>query len=474
MADKIDTANLEAEFQALKVKGKLLQRTLADVSSDYGAFMKQYNEANDRIFTKSTKLQDTTRDVNGGAQSKNPIVLMLIDASSHKFCDELLKKRGPGGAEAAILLRNALNDRIAARFPDIARNKYCLVIRIFADLKTLSLNSGANGKIMSLAPFFTEFEKVGAFFDLVVTADDIGVKNKICDNLKLYMGSEQCKHVFLAAAESPRYYQTLQIYRKETSKITLVFGSGLDGGLRKMGLLLVPFPKVFAPPEGFKPQAISGATFVEKSEIKTDDFLKSSVAVVANENLKDVGYTEKALWSPLFSSKLPACYIGGRIPINSAKQRIDIYVREPTARELEVYEARSRVQEHLCVDHFLRNKCENVNCEFYHGTLEPEAHYVLQHITLGTPCSKGSVCRVANCAYGHICQRGECGHAGNRVEGCRLPGSMHGLDTKVSEWVSPDEHIMRPRAPAHDSTTSATGASTGGGVALSIDEDLLG
>ena len=29
MADRIDATNLEAEFQALKIKGRLLQRTLA-------------------------------------------------------------------------------------------------------------------------------------------------------------------------------------------------------------------------------------------------------------------------------------------------------------------------------------------------------------------------------------------------------------------------------------------------------------
>ena len=91
-----------------------------------------------------------------------------------------MSKHGPGGAEAAILLRNALNEKIATRFPDIVRNKYSLVIRIFADLKTLSLNAAAYNKSASLAPFFTEFEKVGVFFDLVLTADDLGVKHKIC------------------------------------------------------------------------------------------------------------------------------------------------------------------------------------------------------------------------------------------------------------------------------------------------------
>ena len=56
------------------------------MSSDYGAFMKQYNETNDRMLSDSTKLRDTERSPSGGTQNANAIVVMLIDASSHKVC----------------------------------------------------------------------------------------------------------------------------------------------------------------------------------------------------------------------------------------------------------------------------------------------------------------------------------------------------------------------------------------------------
>jgi hypothetical protein len=108
-----------------------------------------------------------------------------------QFCNELLKKYGPGGAEAAIKLRSAVNERVAAKFPEVSRNKYCLIIRIFASLKTLSMNAAAN-KSTSLAPFFTEFEKVGPFFDLVVVADDFSVKSKICGKSKHWSLGSVC------------------------------------------------------------------------------------------------------------------------------------------------------------------------------------------------------------------------------------------------------------------------------------------
>jgi len=87
------------------------------------------------------------------------------------------------------------------------------------------------------------------------------------------MASEQCKHVFLAAAGSSRYHQVLEPYRKQISKITPIFGSGLDGKLRQLGLHLVSFPSVFVAPPGIKTQSssnISGGTREEAREIKTD------------------------------------------------------------------------------------------------------------------------------------------------------------------------------------------------------------
>ena len=193
----------------------------------------------------------------------------------------------------------------------------------------------------------------------------------------------------------------------------------------------------------------------------------------SSEDLMDIHDSEKALWSPLFSSKLPACYIGGRIPINGAKQRIDIYIRAPTAKEIAIYEARAEVQRNLCVDYFLRNECEKANCESYHGTLNPETYQVLQHRTLGMACRKGSLCRIANCPYGHICQRGECGRAGKWLDDCRLPGSMHGLDTKVTEWVAPDEHRSGPKVSSQDTMASLPDTSSARGVAISAHEDFL-
>jgi hypothetical protein len=138
-----------------------------------------------------------------------------------------------------------------------------------------------------------------------------------------------------------------------------------------------------------------------------------------------------------YSAQLSSCYIGGRIPVNSNDHRVDIYVRAPSTKELEVYEAEYKGHK-LCTHHYLGDGCKTENCQYYHGVLEPEAYRVLQHKLTGFPCQKGGRCRVFDCPYGHICQREECSREGKKAEGCRLPVSRHGVDLEVKSWVKRD------------------------------------
>ncbi|KNG44869.1 histidinol-phosphate aminotransferase [Stemphylium lycopersici] len=266
-----ESVDMEAEFKVLKANGRLLQRPLAltsgqNMASDHSAFMKKYNATTQRILAERSESRDAGSTTRIGITNRGAVVLM--------FCNKLLRKHGLGGAEAAILLRNALSERIATRFPGIARNKHSLVTRIFADLKTLSLNGAAH------------------------------------NNLKLYMTYEWFKNIYLIAAESPQYHQVLEPYRKQTLRITLVFGSGLDSGLQKLGLLLISFPKVFLAPPGIKMyggNVMGPGAAMDKDMIKGEANSGKSEHAKTSEDLMHIYESEKALWSPLFSSRLPAC-----------------------------------------------------------------------------------------------------------------------------------------------------------------------
>jgi hypothetical protein len=183
-----------------------------------------------------------------------------------QFLNELIQKEGGGGVRTACLLRAAVSEDIAARHPDIAESDYCLFVRIFACLDDLSKGAATSkliaGRFRSLTSFFAGFTRSVAFFDFVNTESAKEITMKLCrkchstlmlsaltcfilENLKLYIGNDQCKHVFFAGAGSPSYCLTLKPYRSLTKKITVVAGYDTGEELRELGLPVVAFPSLF-------------------------------------------------------------------------------------------------------------------------------------------------------------------------------------------------------------------------------------
>ena len=167
-----------------------------------------------------------------------------------------------GGAETAMRLRAVVREKLAAVLPAMARSgRYQIVIKIFAWLKRLSCH--VIGGKRPLAVHFAEFTKVSPFFDFVDTGDEnqvsIRISGNTCiflslisgltywisENLKLYMASGQCKHIFFCAGGSPRYYDTLNRHLAQKEKVTIVTGLVVDENIRRLGLRTVSFANVF-------------------------------------------------------------------------------------------------------------------------------------------------------------------------------------------------------------------------------------
>jgi len=68
------------------------------------------------------------------------------------------------------------------------------------------------------------------------------------ENFKFYMADPNCKHVFLAAANSPLYRRALHPYREQVERVTVVRGADNTGGLSGLGFPGVTFDKVFSSP----------------------------------------------------------------------------------------------------------------------------------------------------------------------------------------------------------------------------------
>jgi hypothetical protein len=122
--------------------------------------------------------------------------------------------------------------------------------------------------------------------------------------------------------------------------------------------------------------------------------------------------------------------------VNAAGQRIDLYVRKPSAADIDMFEARYK-RHKMCNKHYLGAGCTLGSCRYYHGVLEPGAYQVLRYKVLGVPCEERAHCRTLDCPYGHVCPQDKCAKFDKGFKRCLLPESMHGMDLKVATWVVP-------------------------------------
>jgi hypothetical protein len=176
--------------------------------------------------------------------------------------------------------------------------------------------------------------------------------------------------------------------------------------------------------------------------------------------------------APILSSILPMRARHGRVPINLAKQRLDLQMQLPTPAELQAYKDHTKIQE-LCIDFHLRGYYTTKECELSHGTLLSGVYCVLQYKALGTPCSKGSGCRSSNCVYAHICQKDECARAGGKAVLCGLTEAMHKVDPYVAEWVAANSSAMQSSASIQGIVLPVTTAPINGGVPAAYMDDLI-
>lgn len=116
------------------------------------------------------------------------------------------------------------------------------------------------------------------------------------------------------------------------------------------------------------------------------------------------------------SSSLPISTVPGFIPLNKDAQRLDTYSKPPTQDEWATYNARFHHRK-PCNAFHLQHGCTTFNCPFDHSDLESVVRRTLEYVVKGSPCPRKSACRLADCAYGHLCQKDDCT---GQSKGCRM------------------------------------------------------
>ncbi|EDU45002.1 hypothetical protein A1F94_003562 [Pyrenophora tritici-repentis] len=374
-------------------------------------------------------------------ERKRPFVLVIIDPARHQFRKELVNGNLTGGLNAASLLFKAVSDELEANHHEISNTHYDLVVRLFVCLADIVGDASTPEHRSAQSIFIKGFTKASVFHDWVITGAAISVPGKVCENLHLYMGNDECKHVFFAASGAPKYAEALSRYRKATHKLTIVNGLNTSAVVQKQGVRIVSFPQVFASrpdapaPMYSKPQSIKTVNSTQVNTANAPVIHKTAVAVTNDSvAIHDSRHNNPAVPSFLHLPKYP---IEGRVPINLAKHRLDVLFQLPTPEDLQSYKECMRIQE-PCIEFHLQGKCNITECKLSHGVITSGTYSILACKALGKPCSKGGQCRAGNCFNAHFCQQEHCAEAGGRVRGCGLPDAMHNIDPRVAQWVPMD------------------------------------
>ncbi|KAL1594430.1 hypothetical protein SLS60_010190 [Paraconiothyrium brasiliense] len=422
--DQQELAKLSDQLQSLQLHGAGQFQHLRLAVDMCAQSLKEYAAEHNGLLAKFTRLQKNYEALSIGQPSGERVapgqsyVVVLIDAHSHKFKDELLADKSKGGPLAARRLREAVEEYLLGYLRDQGQCR--IMLQAYANLKHLSMDAAKKGLVdsrpLSLATFTSGFSN-RVDCDFIDVQDKSNIQQKVQKRLWDCLEDPRCVQVFLAAAGGERYTETIHNLSECDGRITLVRTLFLDKAQLKSTLPSVSFPRVFRTHEKDRGRVARGNASFEETPKERDP-----------NNLQEISGTNITR-----KSKLPDFSLPGLIPVNASNERLDSYMRVPTPQEWADYTARTQLKK-PCGYYHLGHACMTTPCEYDHSPLESGAVYCMQFLLKSFPCKEGSKCRRLDCVKGHICQKEGCD---GRSTECKMKNEMHKSDLRVSNWVKP-------------------------------------
>ncbi|KAF2116169.1 hypothetical protein BDV96DRAFT_573483 [Lophiotrema nucula] len=381
-------------------------------------------------------------------EAQTSYAMVLIDAHTHMFQDEFVQAKSGGGSQAARRLLEHVTQLLKERELDPGPWQIC--VDIFADLKGLS--NGLHKLKLSgpecrgLAPFFTDFSASHNFFNFVDVGHEASVPQKIKAKFEMVLENHAYKHIFFCACCRPEYISMLEQYPLENSKITVIAGADTNCKIatelrRTEDVWPQVFRKGITLPEF---QALCKTTGVRQFLGPSED-MRQTLIPGSHSNR-----------SPLIRSNiamLPTNHQAwGVIKVNEHGHRLDDRLQLPSAENRAHYN--NNISKKKPCNHFyLTGRCDAGNeCRFYHPKKPPHPDDIamIKYIMMTLPCGKRGECRVADCYNGHHCQKTQCK---NPLK-CKMPCSMHGVDTRIAHVVEAVEVADQGSATTTHTTKS--------------------
>lgn len=487
-----------ADFRRDDALSRLLDQ-YAVLIEDYKRLKSDYEEEREA----REKYKQMAKD-----QERNPFVLVLVDGDGYVFNENLIAKRGEGGAMAAQLL----NDEVKASLRQKGLQHCQVMVRVYANVqglsKALSKTGVVGGESRALGPFIANFNRSYGLTEFVDAGElKENADFKLRSLLRLYADNTQCKQIYFAACHDVGYISELTPYMSNSSKFTLVRTTGVrfHDEFTKLGMGIEDFRGVFrnSPLDNVAPYRApnASATSVKPATGLSQSALPAKRSVTVGPiSIKDehkppcpfyaigkcrYGKSCKNLHidSPLERMETPQKYTDlpspskssnpsvfdslprkedipeGCVAINHNDYRLDPYI-PPISAEI-IRNLKARVDKwRVCNSFHLTGSCTaGDRCEYDHSPLEPEFLSALESLARTQPCPRRGPCRLTDCTHGHICQNPECKHRGGKAY-CKIPYLAHVEELVVAGYVPGVNKQGRRAASAESesSTDSSLGA----------------
>ncbi|KAJ5097007.1 Zinc finger CCCH-type [Penicillium angulare] len=488
MLRESDIDSLGNHLASLSQENQRHNDNMQDLLSQFRSLLEDYSSLKSDYEEVKEGREKYKRQARG--QDRNPFVLVLIDGDGYLFKEHFLKAGSEGGINAARALSDSIREMMHSTM-GMQADQCRIMVRVYANILGLSKVLARAGMVgheaRSLSPFTSSFTRSQDLFDFVDAAEKKeGSDYKIREMFRLFVDSNQCRHIYFAGCHDSGFGSLLTPYKGRSDRITLLKAASFHREFEDLGLPIRELPAVFmsTPLATSKPTGPAN-TIITKVANSTNGFKpvckhfqkgickfgsgcnKQHVMPTQQLSKTTSDLTEppspQQLWSTspvvgrsldfLFTTLPPQSLKSEDfIPINKDGDRLDTYFPHPPPDAMDAYHRRAKERK-VCNSYHLSGECGDMSCPYDHGDVSNIVINVLKYILLQHPCSRAGACRSIKCYMGHICQKPNCKAV--KSWQCRFNQHAHSLDLNVAQWVAPIDQSE----PDEDNHSSISGES---------------
>lgn len=402
------------------------------------------------------------------SQSRNPYVLVLVDADGYVFNEKWLKDPETGGIEAAYGLRTEVLRYLKRQDSLNLPSEFDIVVNMYANQRGLAKAIMEAGLLPDTFAFDNFVCKLNQSQPLFLWADCGPGKERVdakirglsfivhilsiltksfIENYRFHAYQSSCRAIFLACCHDSGYVAEFNKYRRDPivePKTILVKAAAHARGFNDLSFEQCDLGMVFQD-EPLKAKSIPKP----RPAVAVPEPVESVQPAQTNGMPIKPTYSSAAMDFPIIMPTRPASQVQAptpkptspppnpdKIPVNRLGQRIDGPLKQAPQRDEERYQERVKMQK-LCNNYFLGGYCfSGDRCIYDHAPIDDGIKLVLQGKARHQSCRDGGACRKKACYMGHRCPFYPDCYTSSTGKRCAFKSKeLCGIDTSIFGYV---------------------------------------